>query len=104
MTNQMVVDMTNVPALAVPQLAPCASSARAWRLCAARHSQVEAQATGRPATASGARASRLQSRRFHCVSLPLGIALNYRIFAMVDDGSCVVSGCTGYCYLRLTYR
>ena len=42
----------------VPQLAPCASSARAWRLCAARHSQVEAQATGDP------------SHRLECSSEP----------------------------------
>ena len=32
--------------LAVPQLAPCASSGRAWRLWAARHSQSEAQPLG----------------------------------------------------------
>ena len=38
--------MVNVPALAVLQLAPCASSARAWRLWAARHSQSEAQPLG----------------------------------------------------------
>ena len=41
--------------LAAPQLAPCASSARAWRLWAARYSQSEAQPLGRPATASGGR-------------------------------------------------
>ena len=35
-----------VTALAVPQLAPCASSARAWRLRAARYSQSEAQPLG----------------------------------------------------------
>ena len=53
-------------ALAAPQLTPCASSARAWRLWAAQHSQSEAQPLGAPATASAARASRLQSRRFSC--------------------------------------
>jgi hypothetical protein len=46
---------------AAPQLGSCASSARAWRLWALRHSQVEAGPTGRPASASGARARRLQS-------------------------------------------
>ena len=55
------------PPLAAPQLGSCASSARAWRLCAARHSQGRGQATGRAATASGARASRLQSRRLSCL-------------------------------------
>ena len=43
--------------LAVPQLGSCTSSLCAWRLWAARHSAT--------ATASGARAHRLQSRRFH---------------------------------------
>ena len=36
-------NMSKVPPLAVPQLSPCASSAPAWRLCAARHSQIETQ-------------------------------------------------------------
>ena len=44
--------------LAVPQLGSCASSGRTWRLWLAWHSQGEA-------SASGARASRLQSRRSH---------------------------------------
>ena len=35
-----------VPSLAVPQLAPCASSGRAWRLWAARYSESEAQPLG----------------------------------------------------------
>ena len=35
-----------VPALAVPQLGPCASSGRAWPLWAARYSQSEAQPPG----------------------------------------------------------
>ena len=48
--------------LAVPQLGSCASSGRAWQLWLARRSQ--GAPTGRPATASGARASRLQSCRF----------------------------------------
>ena len=41
-------DCTTVkgPALAVPQLGSCASSARAWRLRAARHSQGEAPPPG----------------------------------------------------------
>ena len=47
---------------------------RAWRLWAARHSQGRGQATGRPATASGARASRLRSRRF---SFPLTLRANF---------------------------
>ena len=51
--------------LAVPQLAPCASSGRAWRLWGSSVLPERGQATGRPATASGAQASRLQSRRFH---------------------------------------
>ena len=57
------------PPSAVPQLGPCTSSGRAWRLWAARHSQGRGQATGRPATGPGARASRitLQSRRCSCL-------------------------------------
>ena len=60
-------NVVKVPALAAPQLGAYGSSGRAWRLWAARHSLSEAQplgaqATGRPATASGARASRLRSR------------------------------------------
>jgi len=43
---------------AAPQLAPRASSGRAWRLRAAQHSQGRGRPTGRPATAPGARASR----------------------------------------------
>ena len=38
--------MPKVPPLAVPQLAPCASSGRIWRLCAARYSQSEARPLG----------------------------------------------------------
>ena len=45
--------------LVAPELGSCGSPARAWRLWAARHSQGRGQATERPATASGARASRL---------------------------------------------
>ena len=52
-------------AWAVPQLGSCASSGRAWRLWAARHSQGRGRATGRAATASAARGSRPQSRRCH---------------------------------------
>ena len=40
--------MVKLPALAVPQLAPCASSGRAWRLWAAQYSQSEAQPLGAP--------------------------------------------------------
>ena len=36
------------PSLAAPQLGPCASSGRAWRLRAARHSQEEAGPPGAP--------------------------------------------------------
>ena len=54
-----------VPVFAVLPLACCAFPGRAWRLRAAWHSQSEAPATERPATAAGARASRLQRRRFH---------------------------------------
>ena len=53
--------------LAVAQLGSCTSSGRAWRLWAAQHSQGAAPAYGRPATATVARASDLQSRRFHCL-------------------------------------
>ena len=54
------------PRSAVPELGSCASSGRAWRLWAARHPHG-GPVPGRPATASGARASRLQSRRCHRV-------------------------------------
>ena len=40
------------------------SAGHAWRLWAARHSQTRGSASGRPAIASGVRASRLQSRPF----------------------------------------
>ena len=56
-------NMGKVPWWAAPQLGSCASSGHAWRLWAARHSQEEAGPIERPATASRARASRLQSRR-----------------------------------------
>ena len=51
--------------LAASQLGSCGSSGHAWRLRAARYSLSEARplGAGRPATASGAQASRLQSRR-----------------------------------------
>ena len=49
--------------LAVPELSACASSGRAWRPSAAQRSQGRARPTGHPASASGARASRLQCRR-----------------------------------------
>ena len=65
--------MVKMPSLAVPQLAPCASSGRAWRLCAARHSQSEAPATGRPATASGAQASCVQRARISPIPLRFAV-------------------------------
>ena len=52
--------------LAGPQLAPYASSGSAWWIWAACTPRGRSRATGRPATASGARASRrLESRRLH---------------------------------------
>ena len=48
---------------AAPQLAPRASSGRAWLFRAAQHPQ--GSGLGRPATASAARARRQSSRRFH---------------------------------------
>ena len=46
-----------VPALVGPELSCCTSSGRAWQLWTGRHAQGEGQATERPATAVGARAS-----------------------------------------------
>ena len=40
--------MAKVPTLAAPELDSCTSSERAWRLCAARHSQGEDQPLGAP--------------------------------------------------------
>ena len=57
-------NMVNVPALAVPQHAPCASSARAWRLRAARHSQGEARPLG--AQPRPRRLERTASKAVHC--------------------------------------
>ena len=57
--------MHNTPPLAMPELGSCASTGRAWRLWAASHSQAERLTSARPATASDARVSRLQSRQFH---------------------------------------
>ena len=51
--------------LAMPEVGFRASSGRAWQLWPARRSQGRDRPTGRPATASGVRASRLRSRRFH---------------------------------------
>ena len=48
--------------LAVPEVGSRASSGRAWRLRAARHYQGRGRPAVCPATASGARACRLQSR------------------------------------------
>ena len=52
--------------LAVPEVAPRrnASSGRAWQLWLAQRSHGRDRPTGRPAAASGVRASRLQNRRF----------------------------------------
>ena len=52
-------------ALAAPQLGSCASSGRVWQLWLARRSHGRDGPAGRPATASGARASRLQTANFH---------------------------------------
>ena len=57
--------------LAAPQLGFCASSGRAWRLWAARHSQEEASPLGAQPLpqvlerAASKAAGRLQSRRSH---------------------------------------
>ena len=56
--------MVEVPPLAVPEVGSRASSGHAWQLWLARRSQGSFRATGPPASASGAQASRLQSRRF----------------------------------------
>ena len=55
-----------VAPLAVPEVAPCASSGRAWRLWAACTPKGGGgrRPTGRPATASGAQAGRLRSGQF----------------------------------------
>ena len=50
------------------QLGSCTFSGRAWRLWLARHTPRRAQATRCPATGSGARANRLQSRSSHRLS------------------------------------
>ena len=47
------------------KLGSYASSGRAWRLRAARDTQGERPATGRPTTALGARANRRQSHPFY---------------------------------------
>ena len=52
-------------ALAAPQLGSCASSGRAWRLWAVCTPGSRGPPTERPASPSGARAGRRQSRRFH---------------------------------------
>ena len=53
---------------ALPDVGSCASAGRAWWLWVPRHSQGErGRSTGRPATASGARASRLPHRRLLCL-------------------------------------
>eukprot|EP00964_Phaeocystis_antarctica_P148365 scaffold115194_cov62-Phaeocystis_antarctica.AAC.3 len=58
--------MIKVPPLKVPDLGPCISTGCACLLRAAYCSQEESPGpTGCPATAAGARASRLHSRRFH---------------------------------------
>ena len=54
-----------VPTSAVAQLGSCGSSGRVWRLWAARHIPGP---TGRPATRSGARASRLQRTLADCTA------------------------------------
>ena len=68
MTDEQIMEalprVLKAPPLAVPEVGSCAFTGRAWRLWAAWHSQGRGQPTGRSATASGARASRLRSRRF----------------------------------------
>ena len=65
-----------------PRLLRLRRAGRAWRLWAARHAPGErARATGRPATASGARASRLQSR-------PLYLILAMQALAPLPTPSC----------------
>ena len=51
----------HIAPLAVPEVGPRASPGHAWQLWLARRSQGRGWPTGRPATASGARASRLHS-------------------------------------------
>jgi hypothetical protein len=69
---------------AAPQLAPRASSGRAWRLRAAQHSQGSGRPPGRPATASGARTRRHRSRRFHHLLVHAGKAKG-SIFDALED-------------------
>ena len=71
---QLVRSTVKVPGpLAAPERGSCGSPRRARQLWVTRHPQRRAQATGRPATASAARASHLQSRRFSCILLPLAL-------------------------------
>ena len=58
--SEMVLQHGQSVALAAPQLGSCASPWHLWQIWLARRGRP----TGRPATASGARASRAQSRRF----------------------------------------
>ena len=54
-----------------------ASSGRAWRLLAGVHTpRGRYRATGQPASASGARASRLQGRPSHCLWPSKQVPLN----------------------------
>ena len=73
----------------MPELDSCASSERACRLWAAQHPGGRGPPTGRPAAASGARASRLQSRRLHCLWPPrwtIGtIAIGAGVLWVVDQ-------------------
>ena len=67
MQSRMAAWSKSTCPLAAPQSSVPAPGRQPW---AARHSQEEpahCRPTGFSATASGARASRLQSRRFHCV-------------------------------------
>ena len=67
-----LASMVKQPLLAVPELGSCASSARRWRLWAVQHSQGQTgRATGRPATASGARASPAASKAADDITLAL---------------------------------
>ena len=67
----------------MPELGSRASLGRAWQLGLPRRSHGRARPTGRPATASGARASRLQSRRFPFHSGAAAIDASAEIEALV---------------------
>ena len=81
---RMHASRVKVPLLAEPQLGSCASSGRAWRLRAARHSQEEAGPLGAHSHCLGARASRLP---------PLPRAFSKRKLRTLPVSWCVDSRC-----------